>query len=90
MTSEPHVPRDASIRVPLDRELADKLIEVERRKVNAAEGRRRKSQVAAVLLIVGTILFAVSLGALFGDWWITCAIMGAVSAIVGFLLSIDR
>ena len=87
---EKHVPQDSSIRIPMDKELAERLIEIERRKVTTEEAKRHKSVVALVLLITGVIAFAVAVGALGGSWWFTCAIIGAALTAMGILLGMDR
>ena len=55
--------------------------------VDEAKAKRRNKALLAIgLMLIGTVLFAVSVGFLFGTIWASCAIIGAVVLTIGVLL----
>ena len=89
MSEQPqeHRPKDSSIKIPLDPEVARAMVEQQRRQNAVVEGKRRKQIIAAALLLCGAIAFCVSLGAITDNWWFTPCSLGVFALAVGFMLA---
>lgn len=87
MTDTPKI-KDESIQIPPS-ELEVKLAELRARQRVQSASKRRKAQVSVGCTVVGCLSFSVAAGALYGDWWLTAAIIGVVLLTVGILLGRD-